>query len=409
MNEIITRLKKNPIYAMSLGGKELFHSNMLAWLFMNEENQKLKKLFGIKENEVVLNEFREHQNLDLIIVYSSEEVKERIGDISILDDIDSKLSKDLALKFVIIENKFKSIPNKQQLEEYSDKLNKRKYKIYNKYLTNDNTSCYLFAPQIVLDNALGFDRNKGFGESCDINGVTWKAVSYNSFKDKIVVQKGHPCEFILQYYCDMLADLNTILNKKLIDDINEKKLFPNPDNIKLLKQIRFYDIYTKLWYGITQKNIEEDFENNVAFNRKEFGMTRSIGFFEWQIEYEEKLLVGVQIQGNQFRVFVEPYYKKKPKDSKKFKASVNDNLEFKKNICGWGSNIIKKALTAEIDHLNVDEYKYLKFADFKYVKRELDSNMTIEKLVSIVSKALEMLNDKDNIEELYNKISKEIE
>ena len=68
MQEIISDLKKNPVYSMSLGGKELFHSNMLAWLLMSEENQNIKQLFGVKEDKVVLNVFREHQNLDLLIL-----------------------------------------------------------------------------------------------------------------------------------------------------------------------------------------------------------------------------------------------------------------------------------------------------------------------------------------------------
>ena len=42
-------------------------------------------------------------------------------------------------------------------------------------------------------------------------------------------------------------------------------------------------------------------------------MTRSLGLCEWQYDYD-KLFVGVQIQNTSFRVFVEPYYEKKPKD-----------------------------------------------------------------------------------------------
>ena len=403
MEKIISDLKKNPIYAMSLGGKELFHSNMLAWLLMSEDNQSIKQLFGIEKNEVVLNVFREHQNLDLLIVYSSKEV----DDISIIDDPDSELSTNIDLNFIIIENKYKSIPKKQQLEEYSDKLNNGKYKVFKTKLTNKNTRCYLLAPQIVLENALGFDGNKGFGEYREINGITWTAVNYKDLKDKII-SKNHPNEYILKDYCDMLSALDIILDKYLRDDIGNNSVFPNADNIKLLKQIRFYDIYTKLWYGITQKKIEEAFENKVAFNRKDFGMTRSIGFFEWKIEYEEKLLVGVQIQGNQFRVFVEPYYVNKPKDGAKFISGVNDDPSFRDNICVWGLSIIDEAFqTDRIESPNKN--KYFKFNDFKYVKRELDSNMTIEELASIVSNALKKLNDENKIKGLYNVISSKIE
>lgn len=76
--EIIDRLKKNPVYSMSLGGKELFHSNMLAWLLMRDGNKQIKNFFGIEENEVVLNVFRERKNLDLIIVCANKAVIENI-------------------------------------------------------------------------------------------------------------------------------------------------------------------------------------------------------------------------------------------------------------------------------------------------------------------------------------------
>jgi hypothetical protein len=34
--DLITRLDANPVWAMSLGSKELFHSNLLAW-FMDHQ------------------------------------------------------------------------------------------------------------------------------------------------------------------------------------------------------------------------------------------------------------------------------------------------------------------------------------------------------------------------------------
>ena len=45
--KLIEELKENPIYAMSLGGKELFHSNILAWLLMRKNNNPIKKIFCI--------------------------------------------------------------------------------------------------------------------------------------------------------------------------------------------------------------------------------------------------------------------------------------------------------------------------------------------------------------------------
>ena len=42
-NELFENLKKNPILHMSLGSKELFHSNFWAWLF--EIDKEFVKVF----------------------------------------------------------------------------------------------------------------------------------------------------------------------------------------------------------------------------------------------------------------------------------------------------------------------------------------------------------------------------
>lgn len=59
------RLRANPIYNLSLGSRELFHSNFLAWLFENYP-QMLEALTG-KKQELPVKVKREERNLDLII------------------------------------------------------------------------------------------------------------------------------------------------------------------------------------------------------------------------------------------------------------------------------------------------------------------------------------------------------
>ena len=189
--KLIEDLKDNPIYAMSLGGKELFHSNMLAWLLMRQNNNPIKKIYGIEEHEVVLNVFREHQNLDLIVVYANKEELEKEGIkeeqyLETFDDPDSYLPNDESrkhhscfdkLKFIIIENKFKSIPEQKQLAEYSAKLKGKKIKVYNRIVEINKTRCCLFAPDYVLDNALGFDINNSEG-SYTIEEIKWEKAAH---------------------------------------------------------------------------------------------------------------------------------------------------------------------------------------------------------------------------------------
>jgi hypothetical protein len=107
-NKNLGNLDRNYLFQASLGSKELFHSNMLAWMLKQEdENEQFPalneflKLLSIKVNIESQNDFRvfrEKANLDLVIAFRQE------GNV----------------KFVVIENKFKSIPSKNQLLKYNE-------------------------------------------------------------------------------------------------------------------------------------------------------------------------------------------------------------------------------------------------------------------------------------------------
>ena len=86
INDIVKNLKTNPVFNMSLSSKELFHSNVLAWLFesKNEKNEsseyanKLKELFKPYDengnelsNYSVLTVLREKKNFDILVVYKN--------------------------------------------------------------------------------------------------------------------------------------------------------------------------------------------------------------------------------------------------------------------------------------------------------------------------------------------------
>ena len=103
IDNIRAELEPSPMYNMSLSSKELFHSNLLAWLGNTQETKAffvdiVDKLAGIKLD---LNDSwtveREDKNFDLCI----------------------KKGKDYLL---VIENKVKSIPRKAQLDEYVGKI-----------------------------------------------------------------------------------------------------------------------------------------------------------------------------------------------------------------------------------------------------------------------------------------------
>jgi hypothetical protein len=78
-DQIVSDLKKNGLFQMSLGSKELFHSNFLAWIFSYSEEDEHQKKFAVsffehlfkdrlvgKKIEKIKAPEREKMNIDLI-------------------------------------------------------------------------------------------------------------------------------------------------------------------------------------------------------------------------------------------------------------------------------------------------------------------------------------------------------
>ena len=98
MQNPINKLKKSPIFNLSLSSKELFHSNFLSWLAesYNEEfgNIFIKYLKEEPSDSRIEDIKREKKNIDLSFKYSNGQE-------------------------LLIENKIKSIPYAEQLIKYS--------------------------------------------------------------------------------------------------------------------------------------------------------------------------------------------------------------------------------------------------------------------------------------------------
>ena len=95
-NESINYLEKSPIFASSLGSKELFHSNI--WAYLIEQNTRYLNVFfkglDIENDPDVKKEvYREKLNMDVIVEVESD--------------------------VFVIENKIKSLPREDQLKDYA--------------------------------------------------------------------------------------------------------------------------------------------------------------------------------------------------------------------------------------------------------------------------------------------------
>ena len=352
-------LKESPAFAMSRGGRELFHTNFLAFILeqtttesnveeygQRVKNNLLSKIFGGQNLPKNVKVFREKLNLDLIII--------PIDDIpKLLEEQENNSSSsniiEKELKVVVIEAKFKSIPTTQQLKKYSDTLkekltidlyegedhskliiNKKKRtltikcgkEITNTYVYNNILyDCFLLAPK-------AFELQESDYKS--LPKLDWKNLNWNElFKNLKPEWKGSNDDVhkkLSIFIQDYIESTNNVLDLislviKLADEFIEKdsklKLstlcaFLMHDSFKRLK---LHDLVGKVAYEFIGKKVHAPFslaESNTEQKSsvKAFLSNSTPGF---EIEYnfsnnKKEIGVGVQLQGLDYRHYIKRNY-----------------------------------------------------------------------------------------------------
>ena len=406
VKDVVNKLRNNPVFYMSLGSKELFHSNMLAFMLENEWINGLAELFAPYNGKEKLNNYkvltvlREKSHFDLIIVFlPSNDYDATIKNYDqrqIADIFQNSGPKDELLlstlqnncKFVVVENKLKSIPDKTQLKEYDGAIQNsiclRGFKVAknNEFimLNTKNTTRYLMAPKVALYNFEEYQEHFDNFKKCQ---EEWNPVSYEDILKKLQAQKEWEddrfTEKFIEHYVDFLKNM-----LKLTEDI-EKKLdsptnlaFPKQRDIAELSKIRIHDFYEKLWFSVLLSKIKITNEDKMEL-RKGSGYTRSLGLLDFKITDAKKHVGrGVQIQNLQLRVILEPQIAIKKEDIRyEWQKIYEDNY-----FTNYFRDIFKK-----IDKKPKNE-KLCKFGDFKYQYTPIDSKITIKDLSEMINSAL---------------------
>ncbi len=209
----IDQLRNNPLFAMSLSSKELFHSNFWAWLI--ERNIEYAKIFFPDDEKL--------KSLDNVKLVTREE-KHR--DVTVWQaEIEGKSTKyDEAF---VIENKFKSIPTMEQILSYQEVLEKDGIKFCRGLLTG------IEKPDFMSEKKL----------------EKWKFLSYGEIGQRIVkvaentgVEKSGSFEqTLISAYGEMIQKLEILLLKKINQTGKNWKTYDEE-----LSEIRFDDIFGKL-------------------------------------------------------------------------------------------------------------------------------------------------------------------
>lgn len=200
--EILGLLKQNAIFRLSLTSKELFHSNFWAWLIGKYENKFTSVFYPDYDGKSKVKVRREKHNFDLSL------------------EINDKL--------IIIENKFKSLPNKEQLEEYMEKA---------KSWTNKEIILISYMPPT-------FEMDKNQQKFISYEELYEKFLKVN-FEDINPIDKA-----IIENYVECIG-LLVLLQDCTFDEINNLsefwEIFKDKEMNEVLDEINFGLVFQKIF------------------------------------------------------------------------------------------------------------------------------------------------------------------
>lgn len=259
MTEAIEKLKNSLIYQMSLGGRELFHSNVWCWLM--KQNPAFIRVFFPSfnpEKDKVESIQREWLNMDLVIKLTNQ-------------------------KIYIIENKLKSLPYMEQLQKYADKA--EGYRILGKVYTG-------VCDTLTKEERKGWD----FISYSDIAKGIEKQLEYILLSNE---QKAQIREYCSNIHC-MIAIVNHELKSSGNRLIYSYSTELNDTSVRLqdlcikLKGADFIDYLRKAF------SYDSFLKITLGFNRKK--STIDI-YYKNESEIDSSPILGIQIEGTQYRRF----------------------------------------------------------------------------------------------------------
>lgn len=285
--KIEEELNNSLLYQMSLGSRELYHSNVWAWLMKNDSN--FVKVFFPNFNDEdysVTSVERENNHRDIIIRFQKKEPSEK-----------------KEKYFYVIENKIKSLHNKGQLEKYSKDLGDHSL-LEGAFTGIENN---------LEEKEITFQKSEG-------NKVAWHFVSYADIAERILnCASDSQNELIkakfaqIEEYCGIIENIYRLLDDELKK--NPKRLIYDCD--EALAELKLEDIFIKLkgahFFQYVMKNLTmEEFESNgfhhdsnsrVSFNNKK--ATLDFRFTNWSEEDTDYTTIGIQIERYQYRFLVQ--------------------------------------------------------------------------------------------------------
>ena len=267
LQAICGKLALEPVFQMSLGSKELFHSNILAW-FCDSYPEAAREVFSqwVPDRETTRHQVnREKNNLDLVIELPG-------------------------LAPIVIENKVFAPPDNDQLDRYAEKP-------LIKQLKN---------PTLIL---LSLGKPNWIGnELVSPSGLTWRYISYRELSSALSNAVKDIPEFggdLIRHYVDVIRLLQEI-DEEISNLKSEDQVFLSPSTSKLLEQIRMADAFGKLRARSSTAKISQLMKSLIRSTEIKFdtGFTNGGPFIEAYVCGQNGDRIGWQYQAEQWRLVV---------------------------------------------------------------------------------------------------------
>ncbi|PEZ76350.1 PD-(D/E)XK nuclease family protein [Bacillus sp. AFS017274] len=287
-------LKQSPMFQLSLTSKELFHSNFVAWVISNYKT----------ECSSLLTEY-----LNIPIDFSITEVKREEGKKDITVYFNNQHGELVKL---IIENKVKGIPTYEQLLKYTTTAKNEFFMLLS-----------LVTPIFAVNDSVYI---KEFQKE-------WKCMDYKKLAEifqkvvkQVEVKNVYHANVIKDYImcATSLQKLSEMVSGDLREDIYNY-YSTNTNIFSMFKEVRLHDFFLKLKHEMIAAEFFTAIKNEIPgiklVSAKKWetskaeevfvgsGFTNGSGLSEVKYVIGERedspIILGVQIQGNQFRLFTE--------------------------------------------------------------------------------------------------------
>jgi len=421
IDKIAEGLKNNFLFQASLGSKELFHSNILAWI-LEQQNK-------VGEFEALRHFLKEVANLDVGII--TEDNNPIIAREENKIDLTIRWKEGDNWNLIFIENKMKSIPTPKQLNEYDGKID---------VLWDKNTESWPPDKWVRKKFILTPFPSKVQSNSQIMHweNITYSKEIINDFLPKIndfefANAEQTDIKIVLEKYLSFLKVQNDILKylklndsekfKKRHYDFYSKHAAENEDEsedvkeelsesmgnhyMSVVRSLRLHDLVLKLAHSKLANLIEEEIKhhNDLLENyHYHSNFTNSEGLTEVGTTlYEDKIKkkhinIGIQLQGNQFRYYLSSSSNIKDLNIKLAEELLKDGIWFndvktKKRLLGKGRSKREKVQDSEGALRSFCEYSSGGFLYFYQDVYQDDYVPTIDEIIQMFVSAFKHYED----------------